>query len=292
MKFFRIFFLTVIVVLFVGSGCTRPMPLKPKVAATIFPLYDLVRIIGGDDIDTVLILPPGASPHTFEPTASTMKQLQGVLAIFEIGHGLDNWFSLLENPFYNTTFVGMDKNIQLRVSTDTDEHDSDSVDPHYWMDPTNARIMADTIVEELSLLVPEHTAAFNTRAEKFKDELTKKDVQWQEEMAQVKNKNIVTFHDAFMYFADHFQLRVVATFEPFPGREPTPQYLIDLKKEIEKNNITFMYIEPQLSARSLETFAKDNGIALGVLDPEGSKERAGYIDMIEYNVETIVANQK
>ncbi len=287
----RIFLVLSIALLLTGAGCTVATPDKLKVAATIPPLYDLVRTIAGDDVDTVLILPPGASPHTFEPTASTMKQLQGVSVIFEIGHGLDNWFLFLENPVDTVVFVGMDKNIQLRAATDSDEHDSGSFDPHYWMDPTNALSMVDTIVEELSLRAPEHAVDFNIRAERFKEELKKKDFEWQQKMAQVRNKNIITFHDSFMYFADHFGLTVVATFEPFPGREPSPQYLIQLKQGIDEHNVRTLYLEPQLSPSSFETFAKDTNLTIATLDPEGSQERVGYIEMMDYNVQTIVENQ-
>lgn len=295
MKQFRIFLILVCLILS-GAGCapqlTNDEEVKPKVAATIFPLYDIVRTIGGDAVDTTLILPAGASPHTYEPTPSVIKQLQGSSLIFQIGHGLDHWTSSITASIPALQTVTVDTNINLRAATDTDEPESDQFDPHYWMNPMNASIIVDSVAKKLSALVPEHTEDFVLRAEKFKTELKDKDAEWKKELSQITNKNIVTFHDAFMYFADHFGLTVVATFEPFPGKEPTPQYLIELKREIDANHITHMYLEPQFAADSLESFARDNGITLGILDPEGSQERTGYIDMMDYNVKTIVANQQ
>ncbi len=307
MHYFRTLFLSFTILILVGAGCSKISVSsdKPKVAATIFPIYDLVRVVGGEDIDTVLILPSGASPHTYEPTPSIIKDLQGASIIFEIGHGLDSWTSSISSAVPGVALVSLDQNISLRASTEShehedhedeeesyEEHNHGSVDPHYWMDPANAYLMVDTIVGELSRLDPAHSENFIERADMFKRELALKDREWKIMMAQVSNKQLVTFHDAFMYFADHFGLEIVATFEPFPGKEPTPQYLVYLKEEIDEHQVKTLYVEPQFSVASLEAFARDNGLLIAVLDPEGSKDRTSYLEMIDYNVRTITEKQK
>jgi ABC-type Zn uptake system ZnuABC Zn-binding protein ZnuA len=305
MKRIHFFTLLVVTVFFLGAGCTKVAevsPEKPVVAATISPIYDLVRIVGGEDVDTRLILSPGSSPHTYEPTPSIIKELHGSTVIFQIGHGIDSWVSSITNSLPDTSVVVLDRGVSLRLTTESHDHEHEeeevveeevyeSVDPHYWLDPTNASYMVDTIVQSLSQIDPAHEDAFVRRAAEFKDELARKDVEWQLVMQGIANKRLITFHDAFGYFADHFGLEVVATFEPFPGKEPTPQYLVHLKEEIEEHGVKTLYLEPQLSATSLQTFARDNGLTLAVLDPEGSSDRAGYLEMIEYNVKTIVENQ-
>ena len=111
---------------------------------------------------------------------------------------------------------------------------------------------------------------------------------WKEKLSDISSKNIVTFHDAFGYFADHFGLQIVATFEPFPGKEPTPSYLQALQEEITERQITTLFIEPQLSAAALQQFADDNNLTIGTLDPlGGTDERLSYIDMMHYNVKSI-----
>ncbi|MBP9731983.1 MAG: zinc ABC transporter substrate-binding protein [Candidatus Magasanikbacteria bacterium] len=299
----RIFLFFVVTILFVGAGCDITASNKPKVAATIFPIYDLVRIIGGEDVEVVLIVPPGASPHTFEPTPSSIKELKNTSRIFQIGHGLDSWVSSIVTSIPGAQTITLDRNVQLYPTAEFHEHEHEGeevgeehehgpVDPHYWMDPTNAYIMVDTIVEELVLISPEHTEEFALRAKNFKDELERKDFEWFTALSGLHNRKLVTFHDAFQYFARRFQLEIVATFEPFPGREPTPQYLIDLKEEVLLHEVKTLYLEPQFSAEAIETFASDNGLTIATLDPEGSGERASYLDMIGYNVQTIVENQK
>jgi len=290
----RIFVIFSVVLLLLGAGCSITTPDKPKVAATIFPIYDLVRIVGGENVETVLIVPPGASPHTFEPTPSLIKELKGTSRIFQIGHGLDNWTDTISESIPKASIVTMDKNVELYTATEHEDEDRghDKYDPHYWMDPTNAYIMVDTIAAELSVISPEHAGEFVERAEKFKNELERKDWEWMKMLGDLQNKKLVTFHDAFQYFARRFQLEIVATFEPFPGREPTPQYLIDLKNEISKHKVKTLYVEPQFPSSALETFAHDNGLTIATLDPEGSADHTTYLDMIEYNVATLIENQK
>ncbi len=301
----RIFLFFVVTILFVGAGCNITASNKPKVAATIFPIYDLVRIIGGEDVETVLIVPAGASPHTFEPTPSLIKELKNTSRIFQIGHGLDSWVSSIVTSIPDAHTITLDRNVQLYPTAEFDghehkeeggdveeDHEHGPVDPHYWMDPTNAYTMVDTIVEELTLISPDHSEDFALRAKNFKDELERRDWEWLKMMKGLQNKKLVTFHDAFQYFARRFQLEIVATFEPFPGREPTPQYLIDLKEEVDEHGVKTLYIEPQLSAAAIETFARDNGLTIATLDPEGSEDHTTYLDMIGYNVQTILENQQ
>ncbi len=300
----RIFLFFAVVFLFTGAGCSIAGSDKPKVAATIFPIYDLVRIVGGEDVEVVLIVPPGASPHTFEPTPSSIKALKDTSRIFQVGHGLDSWVSSLVASLPDVQTITLDRNIQLYPTAEFHEHEGEEVegehddhghgliDPHYWLDPTNAYIMVDTIVEELTLISPEHANDFALRAKIFKDELERKDFEWIRALSGLQNRKLVTFHDAFQYFARRYGLEIVATFEPFPGREPTPQYLIDLKEEVLEHEVNTLYLEPQFSASAIETFANDNGLTIATLDPEGSGERASYLDMIGYNVQTIVENQK
>ena len=134
----------------------------PTVGATIFPIYDIARTIGGDEFNVVLILPAGASPHTFDPQPSTLKNLQGAQAVFAIGHTLDNWATNVAQAV-DAPVVVVDHGIALRETVeqghdheeaghddhdahdDHDEHEEDEhghahgpTDPHYWLSPMNA----------------------------------------------------------------------------------------------------------------------------------------------------------
>jgi len=301
--------------LFVGvlflSGCTFNQSArqvnnteKVKVAATIFPLYDIVKTVGGEKIDPILILPPGASPHTYEVSPSQINEVQGAKLFFTIGGEVDAWAKDIANVIDNVQIVELNELLQLKpfgsfnsnhvsldepVSGDTKA----DMDPHTWLDPDNAEIMAEKIavyLEEVDFINKDY---YENNAQDFVANLKMKDQQWQDKMENLTKKDLVVFHDAWGYFADHFDLHIAGAFEPFSGKSPTPQYLINLQNIIKKDNITALFVEPQLSKEAINTFANDLKVKVDVLDPLGGiDERNSYINMIDYNINNIYESLK
>ncbi len=292
---------------------------RPKVAATIFPVYDIARSVAGDHVDVELIVEPGQSPHTFDATPGAIRRLQGASHVFAIGHELDDWVVDLARAAEINTVVTVDHGIALRDAQehedhqekgDHDEHDRDAThndhadeheadehghhhgdtDPHYWLDPMNAALMAEHIAEVLSTEFPEHEDAFSQNAEAFASAVDQKNEEWEQAFdALDATPRIVTMHDAFGYFAEHFGIDIAASIEPFPGKEPTPQYLAELQGLIEETNVSAVFLEPQLSRDALAAFVEDTGVSLGTLDPLGGIEgKSTYIDLIDANVQAIL----
>lgn len=274
-----------------------------KVAATIFPIYDIAKQVAGDIAHVELILPAGASPHTFDPTPASLAKLQNTKRIFAVGLGLDAWTAGIAENTPGAKVVELDAHIKVRASKKHDKHedghddhenehhDGDEhgeFDPHYWLNPGNAVLLAEAIAEDLSLLDQAHRDEYHKNADAFVAELKKHDAIWNAEFSGLKTRSLVTFHDAFSYFAYRFDLTVAATFEPFPGKEPTPSYLQELEHEIEELGVDVVFTEPQLHGASLRQFAKDHRLSIAVLDPLGGVEdRTSYIELIDYNVQTI-----
>lgn len=296
------------------AGATVFLSSKPAeqnnqvvLAATVFPIYDIARNIAGGNADVKLIVPPGTSPHSFDISAQTVKNLQDADIVFHIGYGVDDWIASFQQAMPNIPVVGMDKGIILREAVrgehedegergdeenheeeEEDDHGHGAVDPHYWLDPDNAKIMARTIADELIRLDPSHAEAYTERKDQFIATLEAQDILWKHQLSGFTKRDILTFHDAFYYFAEHFDLNVVATYEPFVGKEPTPQYLAELHKEVKEHDIRVLFIEPQLSRSGLDAFAADVGAAVGVLDEMGGKDgKESYIDLIAANVREV-----
>ena len=96
-------------------------------------------------------------------------------------------------------------------------------------------------------------------------------------------------HDSFGYFALFGGLNLVDSYEALPGREPTPSTIVDLTRQVEEHTVKAIFSEPQLSIASIKTFAQDNGIVISILDPIGGQEnRTSYIELIGYNVNSLV----
>lgn len=274
-----------------------------KAVASIFPVYDIMRQIGGDRIDTVLLLPPGASPHTFDPSPRTIQEIQDANLFVFVGAGADSWAESLvdeENVSPNSRFIAthlsqvvnirrFSENTSEVITEEEDDHAEGDIDPHFWLSPENAVFIANEIATRLSQLDNENADYYRERTIDFIAQLEIRDEVWKMEMNRLEDKKLIVFHDAWYYFADHYGLEIVASIEPFPGKSPSPKYLQSVIDEIRENNIDVLFIEPQLSADTAEAMAQNLVNKVEVLDPIGGVEgRDSYMELIDYNVRTIV----
>jgi zinc transport system substrate-binding protein len=284
-----------VVFLLLGSGCVRQGKASSagyKIAASIFPVYDLARSVAGADLETVLLLKPGISPHTFEPAPSDIKRLSGARIIFTIGLGLDGWVEKLAANAGSGRVVTVSRNIRLRNISrghhDRDDEKAGSSDPHYWMTAGNAIIIAENIKNELAGTFPEKAARFEKNFGQLRTELLALDRELRDGLKNIKNKKLATFHESFGYFADEYGLTLAAVFEPFSGKEPTPLYLKGLAADIKSAGVKAIFGEPQSSFRSLEPIAADLKIRVSVLDDIGGTDgNDTYLKLMRYNLRQI-----
>lgn len=261
-----------------------------KVAASIFPLYDMARNIAGDKVEVVLILPPGASPHTFEPTPSTARELADVSAVFIIGHGLDNWSIKLAENSRGADIIPVDNNIDLLESDHDDEQEGDEAedgqDPHYWLSAKNAIVIAQNIRDSLVKLYPQYSDEFIDNYESYILELQNLDREITERLSPLGNPNFASFHSAWNYFSRDYPVRQSASFEEFPGKEPTAEYLRTFANNVRRYNVKVVFAEPQFSTAPILPMAADLGVSISVLDPIGGVAgRDSYTSLMRYNVE-------
>ncbi len=279
-----------IVLTFVLAAAIAPsLELRPapRVAATIPPLADIVRQVAGDDLEVVLILPPGASPHTFEPTAGIVRKLAGARTIFAIGHGLDDWAAALGRAAGAGPVTVADAGIALARNAGGRDTTS-SVDPHYWLSCANAKQIAATVQARLAALFPERAGALEARRAVFAARLDAADAEIRAMLAPLASRDIATFHDGFRYFARAYNLHIVAVFEPYPGREPGPRFVREFESEIRRTGVRALFSEPQLPVDLLEPIAHDLKVTLSFLDPLGGVPgRETFLDMMRFNARQI-----
>jgi zinc transport system substrate-binding protein/manganese/iron transport system substrate-binding protein len=263
---------------------------RVKVAATIFPLYDITRSVAGPGAEVVLVLPPGASPHTFEPTPAAVRALSGAEVLFVIGHGLDDWAARLARGAGVPRVVPVDAGIALRRASDTGRG---RVDPHYWLSAANAKAIARIVAAELTRRAPGRRAEVERSLAAYLARLDTADARIRELLADLPTRRIATFHDAFGYFAEAYGLQVAAVFEPYPGQEPSLQFVIEFQRKIRASRVRVVFTEPQLSVEALRPIARDLGVTLAVLDPLGGMPgREGYVDLLLFNAHAVVAGTR
>jgi zinc transport system substrate-binding protein len=263
-----------------------------KVAATIFPLYDLVRNVAGPEVEVVLLVPPGASPHTFAAKPSTIRDLASSAVIFTIGHGLDGWAVRLAQEAGITRTIVVDAHIPLQQWEQTahahgaapghaEQHGA--VDPHYWLAIPNAVRMVQSIAETLESLDP-GAKGYLQRAAAYQKQLYALDHELRQLLAPLPRRDLAVFHPAFGYFATAYGLHIVATFEPSPGQEPTPRHVEHFLRQVQAHKLRVLFIEPQLPQGPLTSVARDMSVTLKELDPLGGGQgRDSYIAMMRFN---------
>lgn len=262
----------------------RAEPLQ--LAATIFPLYDIARQVAGPVAEAVLVLPPGASPHTFEPTPAGIRALGGARVLFAIGHGLDDWAARLARGAGVPRVVTVDAGIVLRRP----EGGGAGVDPHYWLSVANARRIATAIAGELERLAPDRKGELEVQLTAYLAKLNATDDEVRRILSDLPTRRMATVHDAFGYFAEAYGLEVAAVFEPYPGLEPSPRFVIEFQKKIRAAGVHVVFTEPQLAVDALRPIARDLGVTLGVLDPLGGLPgRESYTDLLLFDARAVAA---
>ncbi len=276
------------------QGCSKgpePATGKPRIAATVFPIYDIARNIAGDRLDVIAILPPGASPHTYEPSPRQLRELEGVALVFSVGHGLDDWTAVLIETLPNARKIVVDDGINLIELSATEArggHGHEGANPHYWLSTINGKLIARNIAAEVIKLDPAGAGDYEANLEVFLAKLDSAGERIRRRIDGLPTKKMMTFHNSWAYYADEFGLEIVGTFEPFPGKLPTPRYLAELHELAKRHGVKSLFSEPQLSSETAASFVSDMGLELYALDPLGGVEgREDYIGLLEYNSEII-----
>lgn len=267
----------------------RPTATKPTVAATIFPLADIARHIAGPHLTVIQLLPYGASEHAYSLTPQQILNIQTSKALFAIGHGLDVWATEPISRITTLPLVVVDEGITLRKFGQQDDHDARSSDPHYWLTTPNAKQIAATIASNLSEVDPAHASDFKTNLEQYSDELDSLEKELQQQAKEASPKEFIAMHDAWSYFADHYGLHLVATYEPVEGREPSIADLNRLREIIEKYNINIFYSEPQKQSTGAIRLLRDEfGLTIRILDPLGGiPPYDSYVNLMRANMSAL-----
>lgn len=270
---------------------------KLVVAATIAPLADIAQQVGGEFVEVVTIVPPGASPHSYTLSPQQVVKLQEAHMVFYIGHGIDDAVvqSFKQAIGQNTIFVVVDHNITIRPFTDLDivepaageeEHAHEAGDdPHYWLTVPNAKNITDTVRDSLISLDPTNTESYNQQAAAYQQELDALQEELKSVSAKVSQKAFIAMHNAWSYFTAEYGLQLVGVYEPIEGQESSPADIQQLQEVIEKFGITTFYSEPQKASTPATRFFRDElGLRIDVLNAEGG---GSYVDLMRSNMEAI-----
>ncbi len=260
--------------------CAAPASASVRVVATIFPLTDIVRQVGKEHVEAATLLPPGASPHTFEPTPAQIRAVARAHVFVCVGAGLDTWATkLLAAQDGARTVVTITDGVQLLAGSD----------PHVWLDPSLVRDhVVPAIAAALSRADPEHRPAFETAAAAFRSALAQLDGDIRNRLAALPNRSYIAFHSAWRYFGERYGLHEVAVIEAFPGKEPSAREIAAVVARARAAHVRALLVEPQFTPRMAQQIAAEFAGRTVTVDPIGGPDIAGrnhYIELMRYNLQ-------
>ncbi|RPJ15123.1 MAG: zinc ABC transporter substrate-binding protein [Desulfobacteraceae bacterium] len=272
---------------------------KLPVAASIFPVADMVKQVGGDYVEVITVVPPGASPHTFELKPGVLKKISSARVFFMVGAGLEYW-----NEKFVKSSGGRLMKVVLSDGVDLiheknhhhDEkagkpHSEDTfANPHIWLDVEIAKSMVKRIVAALVSADKEHSDYYEERGNKYLSELDSLNREIYAGTGKFKIKKYVAFHPAWDYFARRYGLESAGVIESVPGKSPTPLEIKRIVENIKIHGVKAVFAEPQFNPKVAEVIAGEAGIKVLMLDPMGGpglKGRESYIDIMKYNLKVL-----
>lgn len=268
-----------------GVAVASAEPLR--VAASISPIGDMAKQVGGERVEVQVLLPPGASPHVFEPTMKTAKDLSHARLFFEVGAGLDFWAERLVRASKETIRVVV-LTEGMKLLREEGDHGHETGNPHVWLDPVLAIEMVRKIEAALEQADAQGADFYRRRSAEYIAKLQALDAEIKKTVSAFRIKSFVSFHPAWDYFALRYGLKSVGVIEESPGKEPSPQRLEAIVKAIRSYHIRAVFAEPQLNPKAAEVIAREAGVRVIMLDPEGGLPgRETYIGLMRYNLERL-----
>ncbi len=239
---------------------------KPLIVASIYPLAEIAKEIGGEAVEVRLLLPPGADPHAWEPTPQDILSLKKAALLFAVGGGLEPWLDDLR------------KGLKIRhlflifpLKTSYSGH---GPDPHVWLDfPRDAEI-SWALAQKMAQIIPDKAHLFLTKGKKLQEKFLKLHHLFQEALATCRYRTVVLAgHDAFGAWEKNYGVRFFTLAGQSPEAEPTPKTLQRLVELVKQKGLKAVYYDEPSARRFAEIIAEETGAKVYYLTPAASPTR-------------------
>ena len=246
-----------------------------QVTVSIVPLAYFVERIGGDLVSTNIMVLPGESPHSYEPTADQMKALSDSEVFFSIGVDYEaTWLPRFEEINPELPIVDTSKGIERIEMTASDEHEDETaeshdgeqgLDPHVWLSPANGKIIAANILAALTDLDPAHADTYQTNAASLIADIDQVDTSIKETLANLEQTTFMVFHPAWGYFAHDYGLEQIPV--EVEGQEPSASELAGFVETAREHNIKVIFVQPSLSTEDAQAIAQEIDGEIAFINP-------------------------
>ncbi|MDY6911608.1 MAG: zinc ABC transporter substrate-binding protein [Chloroflexota bacterium] len=228
-----------------GGGEETEAEGRIGVIVTILPQADFAERVGGEKVNVTVMVPPGASPHTFEPTPSQLEKVSKARMYAKVGSGVEfelAWMDKIIGQNKNMLIVDCSKDI-TRLGND----------PHIWNSPVNAKRMVQNICAGLIEADPDHADFYTENKNSYLKELDALDRYIHERLDGFTNRHFMIYHPSFGYFADEYNLKQLAV--EHGGKPPMPKVFQDCIDKANEYNLSYVFVAPQFATQHAETVA-------------------------------------
>lgn len=240
------------------------------ISVSILPQKYFIERIAGDDFKVNILIPPGASPATYEPTPMQMKDVAKSSYYFRIGHiPFENvWFDNLLQAAGDIKVVDLSKNIELvrgLAVKHGDHYHEGGIDPHVWSSPKTVKLILENMLQELVKMAPAKKAEYEKNYAKFLSELNELDKETELAFAKKEKKSFMIFHPALSYLARDYGLNQISV--ELDGKEPSPTHMKNLVEKANELGITQILVQKQFNMENAKAIAKEINGEVVQIDP-------------------------
>lgn len=245
---------------------------KPVISVSILPQLYFVEQLAGELVEVNVMIPPGASPATYEPTVSQLRKLEESETYFRIGYvGFElSWMNKISSVNPGMKIVDLSQGIELILENEEESHEHDGhshggTDPHLWMSVNNARIIARNLHDELLLMFPDQRQKLDQRFEVFSASLDSLHLKILTQLEFLENRNFLIYHPALTYFARDYHLSQYPL--EIEGKSPSAAHMrlmVDLGRS---KKISRILIQNQFDRKNAEVLAREIGAEIIQFDP-------------------------
>lgn len=293
MKKYLVFFcLAALIVSLAGCG-KGAQEARPKANLTVltsfYPIYIATLNVtqGVEGVEVVnLTKPQTGCLHDYQLTTEDMRKLETADVFVVNGAGMEQFLDKALGQRKDLPVVEASEGIALLGEKGAEN-------PHVWVSVANAARQTETIAARLAAIDPKHADAYRKNAADYVAKLEALRAEMHAQIDPLPNKAVVTFHEAFPYFAQEFGLRIAAVVEREPGSEPSPRALEETIRAVRAAGVRALFAEPQYPSGAAETIARETGATVYTLDPVVTGEatpqaKDAYIEAMRKNMQTLV----
>ncbi|WP_312450542.1 metal ABC transporter solute-binding protein, Zn/Mn family [Exiguobacterium sp.] len=284
---------------------------KTEIYTSTFATAAIAREIGGNQVNVKMIVPPGADPHSYEPTSKQLTEIAKGDLFLLTGTTLEPYSKKIQESLKGTDvrFIETSKDGTLLESDATlhaheeeghteDEqaheeegHDHGKYDPHVWLDPVNAKAMARSITVALSKEVPKDKATFEKNLKAFDQQADALDKEFKQAVANGSKKELLVTHAAYGYLAERYGFTQLPIAGISPSDEPSQKQLAALVKEARMHDLKYVAFEETVSPKVARVIQKEIGAkSVTIHNLESvtkSQQNSSYFKLMEENVQTL-----